>query len=91
MKKIAYTITKIVKNKEDFTLKGHGFIHDNDIIYTRMSKKGNPYLCIFEDAVQRCHPIPGKPGQFSGNCYELIEFDNCFRSIEYKVTYKFVD
>ncbi len=52
---------------------GIGYITDTDLIFAYMSRKGNPYIRVFEDCIKDCHPVPDKSGEYKGDFYEMNE------------------
>ncbi len=99
MKKVVYSVTRFIKG-EPTKITGLGYITDTDLVVACMSKAGKPYIRVFEDCIKDCHPIPDKPGENKGACYEIreVEFETKNGSkdtreieLEYKIWYKFID
>ena len=102
MKKVVYSISRYKKG-EIIKMTGIGYITDKDIVIACLSKKGNPYIRVFEDALQYCYPNTAKDGEFNGSYVEYKEIEvekesNGYVSlekieieIEYNIWYKFAD
>lgn len=89
MKKIVYTITKL--NKEGNTkISGQGYITDNDIICACISKKGTPYVRVFEDAVNYCYKCVATEDQYKGAYSEIISTENRDIEVNYFIWYRVV-
>jgi len=99
MKKVVYGVSRYVKG--DITkITGIGYITDTDLVIACMSKKGTPYIKVFEDCVKDCHPIPNRDKEYKGGYYEIreVEFEQENGSketreitIEYNIWYKLAD
>ncbi len=99
MKKVVYSVTRYRKD-ELIKMSGLGYITDTDLIIACVSQNGKAYIRVFEDCIKDCHPIPDKPGEHKGGCYEIREVevetkngskDTREIELEYKIWYKFVD
>lgn len=42
-----------------------------------MSKKGTPYIRVFEDCIKDCHSIPNRDKEYKGGYYEIREVESC--------------
>ena len=74
MKKVVYGVSRYVKG--DITkITGIGYITDTDLVIACMSKKGTPYIRVFEDCVKDCHPIPNRDKEYKGGYYEIREVE----------------
>ena len=74
MKKVVYSVTKVGRY-ENTKLKGVGFIIDSDLVIACSSKKGNPYIRVFEDCIKDCHPVLNAQNEFKGSHYEILEVE----------------
>ena len=104
MKKVVYSVSKINRFGNN-RMTGVGFITDEDLIITCVSRKGNAYIRVFEDCVKNCHAVPNRDGEFKGAHYEIreAEFEKKTPSgenaghetreieVEYSVWYKLLD
>lgn len=98
MKKVIYSVTKFgnYENK----VSGIGYVTDEDLIIAAVSKKGKPYVRIFEDCIKHCYKIQGKSDEFKGNVTENIEVEletknNNYETreieVEYGIWFKYAD
>ena len=104
MKKVVYSVSRnnrFGSNK----LTGVGFISDADLVIACVSKKGNPYIRVFEDCVKNCHAVPNRPGEFKGAHYEIREvafekktssgestgYETREIEVEYSIWYRLID
>ena len=88
MRKVIYAVTK--DGKEKVKVSGIGFITDTDLITAQTSKKGNPYIRVYEDCLQYCHEIAGKDGEFKGWFSEIYEIDDREIEVNYYIYYKMI-
>ena len=98
MKKVVFSVTKV--GKDDYRMKGVGYLTDTDLIIPCISKAGKPYIRVFEDVVKCCHKVIGKDDEFKGAYYEIreIEFEDINGSkekreceINYNIWYKLAE
>ena len=71
MKKVLFRVINIKNNLT--TQSGYGYITNEDLVTALVSKNGNAYIRVYDDAVKHCHPVFNKPGEFRG---EISEFYN---------------
>lgn len=102
MKKVVYSVQKVGK-LDTPKMTGLGYITDKDLVIACISQKGKPYIRVFEDALQYCHPNVGRDGEFKGSYVEYKEIEvekdsNGYTSmetidieVEYKIWYKLAD
>ena len=99
MKKVVYSVSRYKKG-EIIKMTGIGYITDKDLVIARMSKKGNPYIRVFEGCLEHIHRIPDKDNEFKGGIYEIHEveidtgkdnFETREIEIEYNIWYKYAD
>lgn len=83
MKKVVYSVTKVGR-KENYQMKGVGYITDTDLIIACESKNQKPYIRVFEDCIKDCHLVTGKQDEYKGAYYEVreVEFARQDGSIE---------
>ena len=74
MKKVVYTVTKESRNGNK-SMSGLGYITDKDLITACLSKKGKPYIRIFEDCVKDCHRVINTTSEYKGSYYEIKEIE----------------
>lgn len=63
MQKVVYSISKVNKDEK---LKGVGYLVENDLLISAISSKGNAYIRVFEDVVNKCSPISNTTNEFKG-------------------------
>ncbi len=99
MKKVFYAVTRVGKT-ENVKMSGMGFITDTDLVIACMSKANKPYVKVFQDVVQCCHPMVNKADEFNGAYYEIRQMEFAredgskeTREIEvnYYIWYKLID
>ena len=102
MKKVVYSVQKLGRN-ESPKITGLGYLADKDLVIACMSQKGKPYIRVFEDVREYCHPLVGRDGEFKGQITEYREIEvekenNGYSSmetidieIEYKIWFKYAD
>ena len=74
MKKVVYSVQKIGK-QESPKMTGLGYLADRDLVIACISQKGKPYIKVFDDVREYCHPIVGRDGEFKGEYTEHCEID----------------
>ena len=95
MKKVVYSVQKIGK-QENPKVTGLGYLADKDLVIACISQKGKPYIKVFDDVREYCHPIVGRDGEFKGEYTEHCEIDvekehnghSSMETIEIEITYK---
>ena len=95
MKKVVYSVRKLGK-MESPKMTGLGYLTDKDLVIACISQKGKPYVRVFEDIREYCHPQYGKDGEFQGEYVENREIEveketsgyKSFETIDIEVTYK---
>lgn len=99
MKKVVYSVKKVGKVRVD-QLSGIGYITNEDLITSGISKNGKSFIRIFEDCLRYLHQIPHKDNEYKGTIYEMhdlpIETKNGsieYRefTLEYEIWYKVID
>lgn len=102
MKKVVYSVQKLGRS-ESPKMTGLGYLADKDLVIACMSQKGKPYIRVFEDVREYCHPLVGRDGEFKGQITEYREIEvekenNGYTSmetidieIEYKIWFKYAD
>ena len=102
MKKVVYSVQKLGK-MESPKMTGLGYLADKDLVIACMSQKGKPYIRVFEDVREYCHPLVGRDGEFKGQITEYREIEvekenNGYSSmetidieIEYKIWFKYAE
>ena len=102
MKKVVYSIQKLGRFDTP-KITGLGFLADKDLVIACLSQKGKPYIRVFGDALDSCHPIIGKAGEYKGQYFEYREIDvdkdnNGYTTtntieveVEYKIWFKYTD
>ena len=99
MKKVVYSVSRYKKG-EIIKMTGIGYITDKDLVIACMSKKGNPYIRVFEDCLQYLNRITDKENEFKGliSEYHEVEIDTGDSGyetreieIEYNIWYKYAD
>ena len=86
MKKVVYSITKLGK-VENTKMTGVGYITDEDLITTNISKTGKPYRRIYS-CVKDSHPIPNSTDEFKGAYYEIVEYEGRDIEVNYYIWFK---
>ena len=98
MKKVVYSVTRV--GKTNSTIKGVGYITDEDLVVACNSKNNTPYIRVFEEITKYCHPVVNSQDQYKGAYYEISEVEFTrpdgskeTREIEvnYLVWYKLID
>ena len=74
MKKVVYTVTKESRNGNK-SMSGLGYITDKDLITACLSKKGKPYIRVFENCVKDCHRVINTTNEYKGSYYEIKEVE----------------
>ena len=102
MKKVVYSIQKLGRFDTP-KITGLGYLADKDLVIACLSQKGKPYIRVFGDALDSCHPIIGKAGEYKGQYFEYREIDvdkdnNGYTTtntieveVEYKIWFKYTD
>ena len=102
MKKVVYSVQKLGK-MENPKMTGLGYLADKDLVIACISQKGKPYIIVFEDIRDYCHPQYGRDGEFKGEYTEYREIEvekesNGYTSLEkidievtYKIWFKYAD
>ena len=102
MKKVVYSVQKLGRS-ESPKMTGLGYLVDKDLVIACMSQKGKPYVRVFEDILEYCHPQYGRDGEFKGEYTEYREIEvekenNGYVSLEkieievtYKIWFKYAD
>ena len=101
MQKVVYNVTRY-RRDDVHKMSGVGYITEKDLIIACISKNGNPYIRVFEDALERCFKSTTKEDEFSGTYSELkeievekntnghVSLETIEIEIEYHIWYKFV-
>lgn len=71
MQKVVYSVSKVNKDEK---LKGVGYLVGNDLLIPAISSKGNAYIRVFEDVVQKCNPVKDSDTEFKG--YITVSYEN---------------
>ena len=74
MKKVVYKVEK-VRREGNVSTTGLGYIVENDLITANISKKGKPYIKIFEDCVSKCRKVHSSSNEYKGEIQEIIEIE----------------
>ena len=102
MKKVVYSVQKLGK-METPKMTGLGYVTEKDLVIACISQKGKPYIRVFEDALEYCHPNIGRDGEYKGEYTEYREIEvekesNGYTSLEkidievtYKIWFKYAD
>lgn len=102
MKKVVYSVQKLGK-LENPKMTGLGYLADKDLVIACMSQKGKPYIRVFEDVREYCHPLVGRDGEFKGQITEYREIEvekenngyssmeTIYIEIEYKIWFKYAE
>ena len=91
MKKVVYSVTRY-RGDDIAKISGLGDITDTDLVIACMSKTDKPYICVFENCVKNCHPIPDKQSEFKDAHYANREVqlntgkDN-YETLEIEINY----
>ena len=97
MKKVLFRVTNL-KNHSKVT--GYGYITTEDLVTAQVSKNGNAYIRVYDDAVKHCHPVFNKDGEFKGEISEFhtIEVPDKYGAldtreieVDYEIWFKIVD
>jgi len=52
MRKIVFSVSKVNRDEK---LKGIGYLSEGNLLIPSISKKGKPYIRVFEDVTKSCH------------------------------------
>ncbi len=71
MQKVVFSVSKA--GRSESKVSGIGYIDNKSLYIPSLSKKGNPYIKVFEDCIKR----PITEGEYSATYYEFhtIEFE----------------
>ena len=71
MKKVAFSVNN-ARRQSDKRLSGFGYLSEGNLLCPCISKNNKPFIRVFDDVEQHCHPIKDKPDEFKG--YEAYIF-----------------
>lgn len=98
MKKVVYSVAKYGKNVSKIT--GVGYIAEDSLIISAISKNNKPYVRVFEDCIKYCHKLQGKTNEYQGIITEIHEievetkngsYDTREIEVEYNIWFKYAN
>ena len=63
MRKIVFSVSKVNRDEK---LKGIGYLSEGNLLIPSISKKGKPYIRVFEDVTKSCHPSLHSQDEYKG-------------------------
>ena len=84
MAKVVYSISKV---NRDWKITGVGSLSEDGSLWTKT--KSGKWRPPFEDVLKYCHPIAGRPNEFSG--YMTVAYENVPVYDKDKDNYRYVD
>ena len=100
MKKVAFSVNN-ARRQSDKRLSGFGYLSEGNLLCPCISKNNKPFIRVFDDVEQHCHPIKDKPDEFKGyvsmyytevpvyrekdGSYDVVDLE-----VEYQVWYKLI-
>lgn len=69
MQKVVFSVSKVNRDEK---LKGIGYLSEGNLLIPAISKKGKPYIRVFEDITKSCHSSLHSPPRLHGRLRGLF-------------------
>ena len=89
MQKVVYSVAKVNRD-EKWT--GIGYLSEGNLLIPAVSRKGKPYIRVFEDVTKSCHPSLHSENEYKG--YVTVAYENDeqgYLETDYSIWFKFVN
>lgn len=80
MKKVIFSVSKA---KKDEKVSGVGYLADGNLLIAAISNKGNPYIRVFEDVLEKCKPVSKEQNEFKGDLEVIYTDVPVFKSVDH--------